>query len=709
MHLIDRSTEALLLIFLPIKAVHLTLLYSKSFQRFFSRKCHLFLELLTEAYRNACSEGEAEIYRAHVAVLGNSEAVKHGFIERLWDKSTYFESPFEIKGVKASLIKSKFNKVTQNSEGWKESRRDSSELMTGFRNAVVSHIRSVRHCSRTEGENETLKQSNISSADSVGKKSFVARVESKETRKQDGKENVGCKLQTLEKEFAAQFQKPDSETLFFLHRNAQIKDNPDKNIPYSVNLWEFYIQDEFSAMNHLFLKAEALILYVTDISLDLMSPLKRNWDENSKTPTKLLRWLNLVHIKAKKRNLKPNIVLLLTHTRSIKAVEQNPHKDSYIKKILNMVEGKPYAPYISKETIILVDNSPKRFKDIRSKLFDRIMMQPSWGVKRSIRWLHLEAELLRRTTYKKKSYLHRYEIDQYDDERRPHLPVSKVKELALAYGMDNCEVDSFLEFHHVLGDFICCPPSSLGSFIIIHPQWLLDKFSKLLAQVSHPHRHYELLNYPRLRSKAIVSMGDLHKLWGPQDARFLTDLMINVDFLLPPDNQKQVYLVPCMLPPEGSYLHETEVTYSAVHILKELEKQHVETFQRLLCLCTKQSNWKLDLTGHLSNRYASFDLNLGTHLILNQKNNTNLEVSTWTSIQELAKGHITNDEIRAFLIDIHKEMSRNMETLGVARSKVFRMLCPHWKPGDEFVCLVEIEEKPESQPDDFVFHPISDR
>ena len=73
-YLIDRLTEALLLIFLPIKAVHLTLLFSKSFQRFFSKKCHLFLELLTEAYRNACSEGEAVMYRAHVAVLVHSEA-----------------------------------------------------------------------------------------------------------------------------------------------------------------------------------------------------------------------------------------------------------------------------------------------------------------------------------------------------------------------------------------------------------------------------------------------------------------------------------------------------------------------------------------------------------------------------------------------------------------------------------------------------------
>ena len=64
-----------------------------------------------------------------------------------------------------------------------------------------------------------------------------------------------------------------------------------------------------------------------------------------------------------------------------------------------MIDGKPYAAYFSEENIILVNNFQDSFEDIRGKLFDRIKMQPSWGVERPIRWLGLEAELSNRSAY----------------------------------------------------------------------------------------------------------------------------------------------------------------------------------------------------------------------------------------------------------------------------------------------------------------------
>ena len=543
------------------------------------------------------------MYRAHVALLGDSNVTKNNFIEGLLDEPKYSSRRYpEIGGVKVLKFKSKFNMDTQNTERWRESVSNSSDLMTDFRDAVLSQIRPVQHAS------QTLQQSHLSSADSEEEKSSVSTFESNKTGKQCVRQNIADKLYTNEKEFAAQFQNPDNKTLFFLHRNTQIKETPDNNIPYSINLWNFDSRDEYSAVNHLFLKTEALILYVMDITLDLFSPQKQNWDErhineNPKTPAEKLRyWLNSVHKEAQKQNLKPNIVLLLTHTDSIKVQERSQYIESYIKKITDIVKGKPYAAYISEESIILVDKFRvpslifDSFKGIRDKLFHRIMMQPSWGVKRPIRWLHLEAELLRRTTCEEKSYLHRHELDDYDDdddyeftdyyytERGPHVLVSEVKELASAYGMDDCEVDSFLEFHRALGDFICCPPSEFGRVIITHPQWLLDKFSKLLEPWNYRYRSDESLHYPRLRFKEVISIEKLHDLWGRKNAQFVADLMMNFHFMLSLDSDNywsQTFLIPCMLPPEKSYLHEKELTYSAVYIGKELE------FHRLLSLCAQ--------------------------------------------------------------------------------------------------------------------------
>ena len=50
-----------------------------------------------------------------------------------------------------------------------------------------------------------------------------------------------------------------------------------------------------------------------------------------------------------------------------------------------------------------------------------------------------------------------------------------------------------------------------------------------------------------------------------------------------------------------------------------------------------------------------------------------------------------------------------MEVLGVKQCKNFRMICPHWRPGDEYLCLVEIEEKMEPWTDNFKFHPKYDK
>ena len=635
-----------------------------------------------------------------MAVLRDSEALEHDFIKGLLDEPRY-----SFKGVKIHQIKSKFNKDTKKTESWRESLFDSSDLITDFRNAVLSHICSIQHGGQAKGEVETLQKSHFLSADSRKKKSSVSSFESIETGKQGVRRNIGYKLpQTQEKKFATQFQNPDNETLFFLHRNAQIQETPDNNIPYTINLWEFDSRDEFSAVNHSFLKAEALILYVMDISSDLFSPLKQlrgesNTNENSKTPAELLRhWLNLVHSNAKKQNLKPNIVFLLTHWGSRFAGEHNQYLENYIKTILDMVGGKPYATYITKENIILFNTRQDSLEDVRGNLFDRIRMQPSWGVKRPIRWLYLEAELLRR---QKKSFLL-----MYDDERRPYLLVSEVKQLASAYGMDDCEVDSFIEFHHVLGDVIYCTLSNGERCIVTNPQWLMNRIGELVSPGPSDHYNLHFLQ----GNKGIVFNEDLQFIWHRFDAEFLIDIMISFGFILPLDNQKQTYLVQRMIPLEDRYKHEAELTYRAVYKANIDDILSVGTFHRLLSLCVQQSNWKLNIGGHLSHSDASFEVTKGTQLVITQKKDT-IQVSTWTSKQELDKGQVSNDEIRAIVSDIHKYIAKNMEILGIEQSRTFRMLCPHWRPGDEFVCLVEMVQKSEPSTDrsTFVFYPKSEK
>ena len=655
---------------------------------------YLFLEFLTKAYNNACSEGEAEIYRAHVVVLGHSNVVKGDFIERLLDESiSYsFSSPYGIKGIKKSLIESKFNKATQKTEQWRLSRRDSNEVMKDFRNAVLSHIRSLQHGRKAEREMELQKSFSLIGEDSEQNKSITDKSESIKNRKQDVRQNISQKLETTKKQCAAQFPKLDRNTFFFYHKNAQIEDASDNNIPYSINLWNYDNREEYRALNQLdlFLKAEALILYVMDVNLNLFSPVKRRTselklNENPKTSAEIMaHWLSSVHVQAKTENFKPNIVLLLTHVDSIREREQKQYIARYIQTIIDLVEGKPYADYISKENII-----SGSFNDIRGQLFDRIRKLPSWGVKKPIRWLGLELEILRYEDLRFARY------DGYG--KKPYLLLSEVKKLASKHDMDDYEIESFLRFHHVLGDFIYRPLSKGESCVITDPQLLMSIFGDVVSAAK--------------RSKGIVSKEHLQCIWEIHDNPFLIDLMISFDFVLSLDNQKKTYLVPSMLPMEDNCVHDTELAYKDVHspIVDDRSIPSFGTFHRLLSLCAQQSNWKLNISSHLSRYNASFDVTMGTHLVLTQKKNNTIQVSTWTSKEKLDKGQVSNDQIRAFLFGIHKEIARKAEVLGIEQSRNFRILCPHWKPGDEHLCLIDIEEKTEARSDNVIYHPKYDR
>ena len=164
-----------------------------------------------------------------------------------------------------------------------------------------------------------------------------------------------------------------------------------------------------------------------------------------------------------------------------------------------------------------------------------------------------------------------------------------------------------------------------------------------------------------------------------------------------------------MLSREDNCIHESELTYRALYNPNMDNTLSVGTFHRLLSLCTRESNWKLKIDGHLQRNIAAFEVTKGTYLVITQKNDT-IQVSTWTSKQEMNQGPVLNNEIRAILFDIHKNITRKMVILGVEHSTHFRMLCPHWRPGDEFVCLVEIEQKPDPRSDrsNFVFYPKSE-
>ena len=88
-----------------------------------------------------------------------------------------------------------------------------------------------------------------------------------------------------------------------------------------------------------------------------------------------------------------------------------------------MVEGKPYAKYISKDKIYTVSNV-----EDRDQCLQHLIKQEIWGYEMPVRWLKLKADIIERSNTKNKKY----------------LPIEEVWELGDTLLMGPEEIESFL-------------------------------------------------------------------------------------------------------------------------------------------------------------------------------------------------------------------------------------------------------------------------
>ena len=196
-----------------------------------------------------------------------------------------------------------------------------------------------------------------------------------------------------------------------------------------------------------------------DITKDMHKPVQNERTENVKrglpqTPAQYLcYWLQAIYNKASEQGLEPNLALVLTHKDLIQAKDAKQYINNYIGKVLDIVEGKPYSSYLSRNNVYVADNKSNihgELNSLRHKIFKKFTAEKSWGQEIPARWLKFEADLLQKTKKTLSPYIH----------------ISATKESALACGMDNQEMKSFLELHHFLGTVIHYSDPALKNIIV---------------------------------------------------------------------------------------------------------------------------------------------------------------------------------------------------------------------------------------------------
>lgn len=305
------------------------------------------------------------------------------------------------------------------------------------------------------------------------------------------------------------------------------KESIDDEEDYIVFGWDFGGHTEYYATHQLFMVGEAVHLIVMDITKPFTSPVEQDDKDSANiikcyptTPAQFLcYWLKSIHNEYKEKGVTPTIAIFLTHIDEINETDETKRRkiiETYKIKILTEISGKPYDELIFWDNIYEVDNTSQdkgHFQRARQDILQMITKQHSWGQKRPLQWLKLEADILR----------------EQENEPVKYLEISKIQEeLATNHGMTKEDVEHFLTFHHEMGEFIHFNDKSLNDKVVIDAQWLVDKLKVLIA----PDKFLEE-NMQKELKQGWISERNLNQIWGEGNTPFLKQLMEKFNILVP--------------------------------------------------------------------------------------------------------------------------------------------------------------------------------
>ena len=121
----------------------------------------------------------------------------------------------------------------------------------------------------------------------------------------------------------------------------------------------------------------------------------------------------------------------------------------------------------------------------------------------------------------------------------------------------------------------------------------------------------------------------------------------------------------------------------------------VGTFHKLLSQYSKTLGWNVCANDQLSYIQALIEIDDGVCMELKLQKSNSIQVSIWSFREKLDDGYLSIIDARNLITRAHKTIAKCMKVAGLTQKGSFKMLCPHWNPGEEYVCLVTVDEKKE--------------
>ncbi len=485
----------------------------------------------------------------------------------------------------------------------------------------------------------------------------------------------------------------------FFGRKDDVQQESKQEIKGVLRLWDFGGQTEFYTTHHMFMDTDAVNVIVMDISKGLKDQLK-DLDEDltvgiPNTPEKFLcYWLRTIQSGTNPSQGQHDVALVFTHKDLVSpSRDVEKYIEDFKDEVTKVVE-KNHLFGVPKTRMFVVDNKngdEEEFGRIRRQLRDMMGEKKAgggaergrlWGMLRPVTWLRLEADMNR-------------EVDKITSLPVKYLTRTQVEKLSESYSMTGFELESFLRFHHSMGDLVYYPDEGLRHIVILDPQWLVDIFKILITPQDFINKRCLRKEIASLLSQGRVAFSGLEKLWAGNDAKFLAELMVKFNLILPLGSSEVAaddrrFLIPCMMPHEKINLENIELfkekkqVYKSKHVSEFDQLFPIGTFSRLLSECCKL--WTLVEDDHLSYGYASFQLDPTLLLALTLPHGSTLEVSIWCQLDTL-RNNPTEMVLRTREI-----LAEKLAACGVPDCERFRLMCPHWRVGEPHVSTVKVAE-----------------
>ncbi|GBG32823.1 F-box/WD repeat-containing protein 7 [Hondaea fermentalgiana] len=270
-------------------------------------------------------------------------------------------------------------------------------------------------------------------------------------------------------------------------------------------IWDYAGQDVFYALHHIFLTREGGIFMLVFDMQELLI-------KQEKAVNYLFFWLNSVKLHA------PTAPIILVGTHYDEASIDINEVEEILVENLSVDENENIVTNPAGElSFFPIDNmsrEPGHASELRSAVEASASSLEAVSRKISLRWLKVLDDLLK------------LDCD--------HVPFETVQELATNYHAGD-QTDELLSFFHELGVLVHLRATDiLHDKVVLNPQWLLDKLSRVIADKIHVKQmryNRELRNvglkkdFAALRKRGIATLSLLRFLWNDEEVDYLRGFM----------------------------------------------------------------------------------------------------------------------------------------------------------------------------------------